>query len=116
MIFLISQSKQMLWVLKKDSLNQKVLLSIQKHMLKLMGKKIFTILHSINLLSKPKFTQKQHLFLGLKHCHIKDKTDAGPLTVIGNLLALSETQTFCVFDCLTPRLSYLLTYLAFLKS
>ena len=103
----------MLWVLKKNSLNEMVLLSIQKHILKLMGKKIFTILHSINL-SKPKFTPKQHLFLGLIHCHIKNKTDAGPLTVIGNLLALSETQTFCVFDCLTPRLSYLLTYLAFL--
>ena len=35
--FLISQPKHVLWVLK---------IMVSKHMLKLMGKKIFTILHS----------------------------------------------------------------------
>ena len=54
-IFLISQPKHMLWVLKrtisyvvgtqKNRLNETVLISTQKHMLKLMGKKIFIILH-----------------------------------------------------------------------
>ena len=39
--FLISQPGT-----QKNRLNEMVLLSIQKRMLKLMGKKIFTILHS----------------------------------------------------------------------
>ena len=42
---LISQPKHMVWVLKR-SLNETVLLSTQKNMLKLMGKKIFIIFHS----------------------------------------------------------------------
>ena len=42
-IFLISQPKHMLWGLKITRLNETVLLSTQKPMLKLMGKKIFTI-------------------------------------------------------------------------
>ena len=57
--FLISEPKCMLWVLKrtvsfktyvvgtqKNRLNETVLLSIHNIMLKLFGKKIFTILHT----------------------------------------------------------------------
>ena len=42
--FLISQLKQMLWVLKKNCPNETVLLGTPKHMFKWTDKKMITIL------------------------------------------------------------------------